>query len=221
MSEFTEGIKRAIRFRIGQMVSRILLTAIDDTGLDARGSVSHQRVDGDTFASGGTNRNASRFQDYGVTSVPLVGSEGIALQIGGSQSRLAIINVDDPRHRPTNLAPGEVQIYTDEGLVLHAKRGRIVELAGNAIAIDAGSGDADITASGAINIDAGSGDADINASGAVNIGGTTVVITGTITLEGKAWATHTHSADVLLGGSINSPAGIAGGPCTGATGPPL
>lgn len=204
MSEFTEGIKRAIRFRIGQMVSRILLTAIDDTGLDARGSVSHQRVDGDTFASGGTNRNASRFQDYGVTSVPLVGSEGIALQIGGSQSRLAIINVDDPRHRPTNLAPGEVQIYTDEGLVLHAKRGRIVELAGNAIAIDAGSGDADI-----------------NASGAVNIGGTTVVITGTITLEGKAWASHTHSADVLSGGSINSPAGIAGGPCTGATGPPL
>jgi phage baseplate assembly protein V len=204
MSEFTEGIKRAIRFRIGQMVSRILLTAIDDTGLDARGSVSHQRVDGDTFASGGTNRNASRFQDYGVTSVPLVGSEGIALQIGGSQSRLAIINVDDPRHRPTNLAPGEVQIYTDEGLVLHAKRGRIVELAGNAIAIDAGSGDADI-----------------NASGAVNIGGTTVVITGTITLEGKAWATHTHSAEVLSGGSINSPAGIAGGPCTGATGPPL
>lgn len=204
MSEFTEGIKRAIRFRIGQMVSRILLTAIDDTGLDARGSVSHQRVDGDTFASGGTNRNASRFQDYGVTSVPLVGSEGIALQIGGSQSRLAIINVDDPRHRPTNLAPGEVQIYTDEGLVLHAKRGRIVELAGNAIAIDAESGNADI-----------------NASGAVNIGGTTVVITGTITLEGKAWATHTHSAEVLSGGSINSPAGIAGGPCTGATGPPL
>lgn len=204
MSEFTEGIKRAIRFRIGQMVSRILLTAIDDTGLDARGSVSHQRVDGDTFASGGTNRNASRFQDYGVTSVPLVGSEGIALQIGGSQSRLAIINVDDPRHRPTNLAPGEVQIYTDEGLVLHAKRGRIVELAGNAIAIDAESGDADI-----------------NASGAVNIGGTTVVITGTITLEGKAWASHTHSAEILSGGSINSPAGIAGGPCTGATGPPL
>lgn len=197
MSEFTEGIKRAIRFRIGQMVSRILLTAIDDTGLDARGSVSHQRVDGDTFASGGTNRNASRFQDYGVTSVPLVGSEGIALQIGGSQSRLAIINVDDPRHRPTNLAAGEVQIYTDEGLVLHAKRGRIVELAGNAIAIDAGSGNADL-----------------NASAAVNIDGATVVITGSITLEGKAWATHTHSAALTVLDST-------GTACTGSTGPPL
>jgi phage baseplate assembly protein V len=199
VSELTEGLKRAIRFRIGQMVSRILLTAIDDTGLDVKGSVSHQRVDGDTFASGGTNRNATRFQDYGVTSVPLIGAEGLALQVGGSPSRLAVVNVDDPRHRPTNLAPGEVQIYTDEGLVLHAKRGRIVELAGNAI-----------------DIDAGSGDADINASGAVNIGGTTVVITGTITLEGKAWASHTHS-----GTSVISPAGTLGGACTGATGPPL
>ena len=198
MSELTEGLKRAIRFRIGQMVSRILLTAIDDTGLDVKGSVSHQRVDGDTFASGGTNRNATRFQDYGVTSVPLIGAEGLALQVGGSPSRLAVVNVDDPRHRPTNLAPGEVQIYTDEGLVLHAKRGRIVELAGNAIGIDAGSGNADL-----------------NASGAVNIGGMTVVITGTTTIEGTAWAGHTHSV-----GTIAAPAGgsYPGAGCLGNTG---
>ena len=198
MSELTEGLKRAIRFRIGQMVSRILLTAIDDTGLDVKGSVSHQRVDGDTFASGGTNRNATRFQDYGVTSVPLIGAEGLALQVGGSPSRLAVVNVDDPRHRPTNLAPGEVQIYTDEGLVLHAKRGRIVELAGTAI-----------------DIDAGSGNADLNASGAVNIGGMTVVITGTTTIEGTAWAGHTHSV-----GTIAAPAGgsYPGAGCLGNTG---
>ncbi len=213
MSELTEGLKRAIRFRIGQMVSRIILTAIDDTGLDVKGSVSHQRVDGDTFASGGTNRNATRFQDYGVTSVPLVGAEGLALQVGGSPSRLAIVNVDDPRHRPINLEPGEVQIYTDEGLVLHAKRGRIVTIRGDEI--DASIAGEVAIAGETLDLDATNGAADLNASGAVNIGGMTVVITGTTTIEGTAWAGHTHSV-----GTISAPGGgsYPGAACLGNTG---
>lgn len=197
MSTIGTELKKAIRKRIGLMINRFLLEVVDDTGLDAKGSESHQRVDGTMFAAEGLHRAASHFQNYGFTAVPLQGAEGLALQIGGSRSRLAVINIDDPRHRPTDLAAGEVQIYTDEGLVLHAKQGRIIFMRGVELDLDV------------------SGAALVKAGGEAKLEGATVVLAGTVTIDGTLWAAHTHAA-----GTITAPAGgsFPGGLCTGTSG---
>jgi phage baseplate assembly protein V len=69
-----------------------------------------------------------RFQEYGFTSVPLAGAEAIVAAIAGVRSHLVAIAVDDGRYRLKNLASGEVAIYTDEGDVIHFKRGRNIEV---------------------------------------------------------------------------------------------
>lgn len=199
MSAIGQELKRAIRKRIGAMINRFLVDAIDDSGLDARGLQSHQRMDGTIFTAEAQHRGAEHFQAYGLTSHPKVGAEGIALQIGGSRGRLAVLNVDDPRARPTGLAEGEVQIYTDEGLVLHAKRGRIVFMRGTTL---------DLETTGAAKIKSG---------GEAKLEGTTVVLVGAVTIDGIDWATHSHDA---VGGSPPFLDSVSGA-CTGKTGPPV
>jgi phage baseplate assembly protein V len=200
MSAIGQELKRAIRKRIGAMINRFLVAAIDDTGLDARGIESHQRVDGTIFDAEALHRGASHFQAYGMSSHPKIGAEGIALQIGGSRGRLAVLNVDDPRARPTGLVEGEVQIYTDEGLVLHAKRGRIVYVRGTTL---------DLETTGAAKVKSSAGEARLE--------GTTVVLVGSVTIDGIDWATHAHDA---TGGTPPFTDSVSGA-CSGKTGPPV
>lgn len=69
-----------------------------------------------------------RFQNYGLTSVPHAGAEGIYLSLNGSRDHGVVICVDDRRYRLTGLADGEVALYDDIGQRVHLKR--------NGIAID-------------------------------------------------------------------------------------
>jgi phage baseplate assembly protein V len=75
---------------------------------------------------GGELRNIQRLQDYGITSVPLPGAEGIALSLNGQRGRTVMIKADDGRHRPVDLQPGDVCLYTNEGTVVHLQKGRKV-----------------------------------------------------------------------------------------------
>lgn len=94
-----------------------------------------------------------RFQDYGFTSRPQDGAEAIALAVGGARGHLVAIAVDDRRYRMTDLKNGEVAIYTDEGDVIHFKRGRNIEITAgakvtvNAPAVEANCETATVTAS--------------------------------------------------------------------------
>lgn len=63
------------------------------------------------------------FEHYGFTSVPFVGAEAVVLSPGGDRANAIAVCVTDRRHRPTDLAEGEVAIYTDEGKQVHCKRG--------------------------------------------------------------------------------------------------
>lgn len=69
-----------------------------------------------------------RFQNYGFTSNPLNGSQGVTIFPGGSKDHGIIIAVDDRRFRLKNLAPGEVALYTDEGDKIHFKRGNQIDI---------------------------------------------------------------------------------------------
>lgn len=69
-----------------------------------------------------------RFQEYGFTSVPLPGAEAIVAALAGVRSHLVAIAVDDGRYRLKGLQGGEVALYTDEGDVIHFKRGKSIEI---------------------------------------------------------------------------------------------
>ena len=67
-----------------------------------------------------------RFQQYGYTSVPFPGAEGIYLSLNGSRDHGVVICIDDRRFRLKNLRPGEVALYDDQEQVVHLTRDGIL-----------------------------------------------------------------------------------------------
>ncbi|PHJ82013.1 hypothetical protein VF14_18380 [Nostoc linckia z18] len=92
-----------------------------------------------TLMEGETRATVERFQNYGFTSHPQPGAECIGLAIGGNRDHCVIIAVDDRRFRLKSLAPGEVALYTDEGDVIHLKRGRTIEVTTQTFLVKAGT----------------------------------------------------------------------------------
>jgi phage baseplate assembly protein V len=106
---------RALGNRIVNMVSRFVLALANDATKMQAAQIS--------ILDSETRDDVERFQQYGFTSVPLPGAEGIVIFVGGARDHPLITNIDDRRHRMRNLEPGEVAIYTDEGDFIHIKRG--------------------------------------------------------------------------------------------------
>lgn len=118
--------------RIRLMAARAILTLIDDAtkmqGLQVK------LLDGEVC------NNVDRVQNYGFTSVPLPGAEGIYLALGGSRDHGVVIVADDRRYRIKGLQGGEVAIYTDEDKAgadhrIHFKRGKEIHLVAGASSI--------------------------------------------------------------------------------------
>ena len=68
-----------------------------------------------------TRDEVERFQQYGFSSYPLPGAEGLIVFIGGNRDHAVLTNVDDRRHRPKFLAEGEVVIYNQNGDYIHIR----------------------------------------------------------------------------------------------------
>jgi phage baseplate assembly protein V len=79
-----------------------------------------------TIMAGQGADDVERFQNYGHSSVPLPGAEGIALAVGGSRAHTVVIAVDDRRYRLVGLAAGESALYDDLGHKVHLTRAGIV-----------------------------------------------------------------------------------------------
>jgi len=77
-----------------------------------------------------TRDGVERFQNYGLTSVPLSGAEGVFLSVGGSRDHGIVIAIDDRRYRLKDLQAGEVALYDDQGQVIKLKRGKAIEITG-------------------------------------------------------------------------------------------
>lgn len=69
-----------------------------------------------------------RMQEYGFSSVPLTGAQGVIVFVGGDRGHGVVVATSDSRHRPTGLQGGEVVIYTDEGDKITLKRGNNIEI---------------------------------------------------------------------------------------------
>lgn len=104
--------------RIRLMAARAVLTLINDA--TKMQGVQIKLLDGEVC------NNVDRMQQYGYTSVPWPGAEGVYLALGGSRDHGVVIVMDDRRYRLKGLATGEVAIYDDLGQKVHFTRAGIV-----------------------------------------------------------------------------------------------
>lgn len=82
----------AISRRLRLMVDRAVVRIVTD-------SLGRQNLQVQSLADE-TNDDVERFQNYGVSSVPPVGSEAIVVAVGGRRSGLVAIAVEDKKSRP-------------------------------------------------------------------------------------------------------------------------
>jgi phage gp45-like len=97
---------RPLQRRLQGLVARCVLALVDDT-------LARQGVQ--VTLGAGETQGVERVQDYGFTSVPEAGAEGIALAVGGSAGHRVVIALDDRRYRKTGMAAGEVAVYHKSG----------------------------------------------------------------------------------------------------------
>lgn len=67
-----------------------------------------------------------RMAEYGFTSVPLPGAQGVAVFVGGDRGHGVVIATGDARYRLVGLEGGEVALYDDQGQVVHLQRDGIL-----------------------------------------------------------------------------------------------
>lgn len=115
-----EAFVARLRLRVRLMVGRVLMSIVDDAK-----SIQTAQVQG---LAGEVLEDVERIQQYGFTSVPLKGAEGVAVFPGGERSFGLIIATDDRRYRVRSLRPGEVCLYTDEGDTIKFLRGKHIQV---------------------------------------------------------------------------------------------
>lgn len=184
-----EKLLAPIKRRIAMMVSRGVVSLVND-------ALKLQGLQIAAFADE-TLDEIERFQQYGLTSHPLPGAEAIVLSLGGARSHSVVIAADDRRHRKTNLAAGEVALYTDEGDMVLLKRGRIVEItAGTKVKVTAPQ--VEVVATTKVQMTTPL----VEITGNLNVGGA-VVAQGNVTAGTIGLQTHRHGG-VSPGGSLTA-----------------
>lgn len=81
--------------------------------------------------------NVERFQDYGFTSVPPLGSEAVVLSVGGTRSHLLAVAVGSRADRLRDLAPGDVAAYHPDGARVHLQAGARLDVTGDDVRLGA------------------------------------------------------------------------------------
>ncbi len=120
MIDAVKKIVEPLARRVSLMVSRCTLHFIDD-------STNTQTAQAEFFDEE-VHDNAEVWQQFGFTSVPPNGSEGIALFMGGERKSPFIIATENKEKRPHNLKEGESSIYSDCGDYLNFKNKNCAEL---------------------------------------------------------------------------------------------
>jgi phage baseplate assembly protein V len=104
------GQMRALAARL---VGRFRLTLLNDAG-------PVQRVQGEGL-KGEVLEGLERMMDYGLSSRPLPGAEGLIVSVAGSRGNGVVLALGDRRYRMA-LEEGEVALHDDLGQVVHLTR---------------------------------------------------------------------------------------------------
>lgn len=106
--------------RVRNMVVRGVIKLVDDKS-------KVQRIQASLLA-GELKDGIERYQEYGISSNPPVGTEALVVFCGGSRNNGVIVATGDRMFRLKELKPGEVALYTDEGDVIMLGRNRKIQV---------------------------------------------------------------------------------------------
>ncbi len=118
MIESIKKIVGPVHSRVMLMIGRAILKAVND-------SASAQIVQA-SFLGEEVRDKVERMAEYGFTSVPLPGSQAVAVFVGGDRGHGIVIATGDMRYRLKGLEGGEVAIYDDQGQKVTLTRAGIV-----------------------------------------------------------------------------------------------
>lgn len=91
------------------------------------------------LTAGELKDGVEHFEPYGFTSNPLPGAEVLTAFLSGDRSHAVVVVASDRRYRISEVAPGEVVIFTDEGDKIHFKRGQVIDIETQTLNIKAGT----------------------------------------------------------------------------------
>jgi phage baseplate assembly protein V len=107
-----------VQRRLRLIADRAIVTLVND-------SLQRQNLQLKVLADEGAD-DVERFQNYGHSSVPPVGSEAVVLGLGGARAGLVAIAVEDKSVRPKGLEEGDSCLYHLEGhLIKLIKDGKL------------------------------------------------------------------------------------------------
>lgn len=109
---------RRVKTQISMVAARCVVNLVDDSGT--------RQVLQIGVLSGEVRGERERFQEYGFSSVPFPGAEGIFLCPQGDREQGIVISVEDRRHRLTGQEPGESAHHDEQGQKIQIQRVRIL-----------------------------------------------------------------------------------------------
>ncbi|WP_051278462.1 phage baseplate assembly protein V [Solimonas flava] len=138
VSQFVERLVRQLVSPIGRQVSmlatRVRIAAVNDATKIQTVQLTGRAVDGKRPE---TLDGVQRLQQFGFSSVPLPGSDGLMICIGGSRSNPVVIVCDDGSKRVVGMEPGETVVYNAFGdYVKLLKTGEMVVKAREKVTVD-------------------------------------------------------------------------------------
>ena len=167
-----------IKSRVLLMVGRGVLKAVaDDTAV---------QVCQAALLDGELKSGIERAQNYGLTSVPPVGSVATLLFVGGDRSNGIVISAESRKFRLKGLQAGEVALYTDEGDEIRLKRGHEIAVKTSKFVIDA----AEIDLNGAVKVAQ-----TLEVAGNITGKGEVADKTGNLTAIRSTYNGHTHTGN--------------------------
>lgn len=129
ISTIVDKLIAPLRRRVRLMVSRAILSAVSDgAGIQL---VQVKLLDGEV------RDGVERFQDYGFTSVPVPGAEGVMVCVSGDRDHGIVIKIDDRRARMKGLQPADVAVYDNRGQFIHLHQDGILAYTPGVFRVDA------------------------------------------------------------------------------------
>jgi phage baseplate assembly protein V len=118
-----------VQRRLRLLADRAIVTMVND-------SLRRQNLQLKVLADEGPD-NVERFQNYGHSSVPPVGSEAVVLGLCGARAGLVAIAVEDKSVRPKNLEEGDSCLYHLEGHRIILRKNGVLEFTAKTVIINA------------------------------------------------------------------------------------
>lgn len=115
---FLSTLLRRVKTQVSMVAARCVVSLVDDSGT--------RQVLQIGVLAGEVRGERERFQEYGFTSVPFPGAEGVFLCPQGDREQGIVICVEDRRYRLTGQAAGESAHHDEQGQKIQIQRTRIL-----------------------------------------------------------------------------------------------